>query len=69
MTKPIIKEINVQSGAEIEREMTDQELIQYEIDTATFEQLKKTETERATLRAEVLNKLGLTSDEVAALLG
>ena len=69
MTNLIIKEINVETGAEVEREMTAEELIQYEIDTATFEQLKKAEIDRATLRAEVLNKLGLTSDEVAALLG
>lgn len=69
MTNPIIKDVNVETGQEIEREMNAEELAQYQIDVTNFEAAQQADTDRATLRAEVLNKLGLTSDEVAALLG
>lgn len=69
MTNRIIKDVNVETGQEIEREMNAEELAQYQTDLTNFEAAQQAELDKAALRAEVLNKLGLTSDEVAALLG
>ena len=54
----------IQIGDEV-RPMTDEEFAQWETDNAQAE--TKTET-KAILKETVLAKLGLTADEVAALL-
>ena len=66
------KEIYVLDNG-VKRLATKDEVAQYEADTAAFLQ-QKTEDERAAdekvaLRDATLTKLGLTADEVAALLG
>ena len=63
MTKPI-----VQIGDE-QREMTDAEYAQWQADKAEAEANAATQAERAAARQAVLDKLGLTADEAAALLG
>ena len=50
------------------REMTDAELAQRELDNAQAEAQAKAEADKAKLKADTLAKLGLTADEVAALL-
>lgn len=50
------------------REMTDAELAQRELDNAQVEAQAKAEADKAKLKADTLAKLGLTVDEVAALL-
>ena len=62
MTKPTI-----QIGNEV-REMTDAELEQYKTDEATFAAENAAAVQRETLKQATLAKLGLTFDEVAALL-
>jgi hypothetical protein len=56
----------------IEREMTEEEIANHSVIFAEIEANKKRETKeavaKAKLRNEVLAKLGLTADEVAALL-
>ena len=68
MTHPITKIHNVETDEVIEREMTDEEFAVYSAIQAEIqsEELAKTETEIK--KQEVLAKLGLTADEVAALL-
>jgi len=61
-TKPIVFD-----GAE-HREMTDVEFAQYEADQITNKAQVKAAADKAKAKQAVLDKLGLTADEVAALL-
>jgi predicted secreted Zn-dependent protease len=61
-TKPTI-----QIGDEV-REMTAKEIAQYEKDQAEFARQAQADADRQALRTATLAKLGLTADEVAALL-
>jgi hypothetical protein len=68
MTKPIIKEINVETGVEVEREMTAAEIKQHDFDTANFAQQEADRIAMKSARETVLAKLGLTAEEAIALL-
>jgi hypothetical protein len=68
MTKPIVKDVDAATGTEVEREMTDQEFTQYLKDKADYEAKIEAEQNKENAKAAVLAKLGLTADEVAALL-
>lgn len=68
MTKPTIKIVNVQTGEELEREMTSQEIAQLETDATNAAARIATEESKETARQAVLAKLGLTAEEAAALL-
>jgi hypothetical protein len=61
-TKPTI-----QIGDEV-REMTDEEIAQYKKDRAEFAEQAKADLDRQALKIATLEKLGLTADEVNALL-
>jgi hypothetical protein len=73
MKKPIIKLIDVSTGSEIDREMTDEEFDQYKIDQANaIADKAKAETEakaKATAKAAILDRIGLTADELKTILG
>jgi len=58
----------IQIGDEV-REMNDAELAQLELDKAEANERAKAEADKATAKQAVLTKLGLTADEVTALLG
>ena len=65
MSRPIVKIHDIATNEVIEREMNDAEYAQYEIDqTTSAEILAKEETRKA-----IFEKLGLSADEIAALLG
>lgn len=61
-------ELNAQTGATIERDYTETEAEQRTKDLAKHAALTKEQQERAKVKAEVIAKLGLTADEVIALL-
>lgn len=65
------KIFDAQTGLEtiVEREMTPAELLQYEKNLAEIEASKKAADKANAARQAVLDKLGLTADEAAALLG
>ena len=63
MTKPL-----VQIGDE-QREMTDAEFAQWKADKAEAEANAEAQAAKAAARQAVLDKLGLSADEAAALLG
>jgi len=65
----MITEINVETGEITQREMTAEELAQYEADQAEAAAKKAEAEAKETARQAVLEKLGLTADEAAALLG
>jgi hypothetical protein len=59
---------DAQTGETIVREMTEVEIAQYEADQKTIADMEKAKADIAKLKADTLAKLGLTADEVAALL-
>jgi hypothetical protein len=60
--------IDCTTGEIIERELNAEELQQAEVDAEASEALKALSAEKETAKQAVLEKLGLTSDEVASLL-
>ena len=68
MTKPQIKEYNCETGEEIVRDATDAEIAQIELDAANAV-ARQAETEaKATAKAALLERLGITQDEAKLLL-
>lgn len=70
---PQVKIVNVETGEEIIRDATAQEIAQMELDSADSLARKATaeaeaETKSAARQA-ILDRLGLTADEAAILLG
>lgn len=65
MTKPTISFHNVETNEQIVREMTEIEFAQFEKDQA----IVNNQAAKDAAKQAVLDKLGLSSDEVAALLG
>lgn len=63
-----VYELDAQTGVVIVRDHTEGETEQRTKDAAKFAALAKAEKERAKAKAEVIAKLGLTADEVSALL-
>ena len=71
MTKPTIRIHNVETDEIIDREMTDAEYSQWQKDVAEIAKIQAEVKSREELKASAetkLAKLGLTSDEIAALL-
>lgn len=69
MTKPIIKIVNVETGEEIEREMTDSEYKEYELDRSIVASKVAEAEAKAAARQAILDRLGLTEEEARLLLG
>ena len=70
MSKPIIRIHNIETDEVIDREMTDAEFDQYQLDKLKFEEQVKAENAKAIAKeaAEAkLKALGLTLDDLAAL--
>ena len=66
-----IKEVNTQTGEEIEREMNADELAQREADAVAYAELKALDDAAAQAKASAFNKLealGLTAEEVATII-
>ena len=63
-----IKEYDAITGTEIVRDMTEAELAQKAKDEKAAQTQQKANDARAKLKADTLVKLGLTADEVTALL-
>jgi hypothetical protein len=64
-----ITEFDAVTNQSIVRPMTDEEQSNHEIVMADVERQKELVAEKATAKQAVLDKLGLTADEVTALLG
>ena len=63
-----VYELDAQTGAIIERDYTPDEQAQREKDAAKFVAIVKADKARAKAKAAVIEKLGLTADELSALL-
>jgi hypothetical protein len=69
MTNPTIRIHNTEIDEIIDREMTDEEYAEYQAEQSV-QAAKQAEAEaKATARQEILDRLGLTADEAALLLG
>jgi len=68
-SKPQIKEFNCETGEEIVRDATSDEITQIEID-AKNAILKKAEFDaKEAAKLAILNRIGLTADELQSILG
>jgi len=69
LAKPIVKIHNVETGEVIDREMNDVEFAQYEADQSAY-LIEKAEAEaKETAKAAILDRIGLTADELKIILG
>jgi hypothetical protein len=69
MTKPMVRIHNTETDEVIDREMTAAELKDYEADqTARTVQIAETAA-AATAKADLLSRLGITTQEATLLLG
>jgi hypothetical protein len=73
MPNPTRIEVNCTTGEVLEIELTDEEVAQREADAAAAETQRKADekaaADKAAARAAILDRLGLTADEAAILLG
>jgi hypothetical protein len=67
--RPMVRIHNIETDEIIDREMTDDEFAQYEAEAALNAEAKAEVETKATARAAILDRLGLTADEAAILLG
>jgi hypothetical protein len=73
MANPTRIEVNCTTGEVLEIELTDEEVAQREADAAAAEAQRKADekaaADKAVARTAILDRLGLTADEAAILLG
>jgi hypothetical protein len=68
-SKPQVKEFNCETGEEIVRDATAAEIAQFEIDAANAT-IKKNEADaKEATRLAILDRIGLTADELKTILG
>jgi len=68
MTKPQIKEYNCETGIETIRDATSAEIAQMAKDKAESDARKAEAETKATAKAALLSKLGITAEEAVLLL-
>ena len=68
MTKPMIRIHNQQTNEIIDREMTDEEFAQYEIEQAKYQADKAEAEAKAQAKAALLAQLGITEEQAKLLL-
>ena len=68
MSKPQVKEYNCETGIETIRDATNAEIAQMEIDTTNAATRKAEAEAKATAKAALLERLGITQDEAKLLL-
>ena len=66
-TKPQVKIVNTSTGEEIIRDANAEELTQIEIDSANVKTRETEAKAKATAKAALLSKLGITAEEAALL--
>ena len=73
MANPTRIEVNCTTGEVLEIELTDEEVAQMQANAAAAETQRKADekaaADKAIARAAILDRLGLTADEAAILLG
>ena len=67
--KPQIKEFNCETGEEITRDATNAEIKQFEKDAIEATQRKAEAEAKEIAKAAILDRIGLTADELKTILG
>jgi hypothetical protein len=68
MSNPIVKIYDIETGQVTEREMTDAEVQQHELDKQKALELRSLKEQQKAARNAVLEKLGLTEEEIKLLI-
>jgi hypothetical protein len=69
MSKPMIRIHNTETDEVIDREMTNAEFKQYETDKAKYAAEQAEAEAKETAKAAILDRIGLTVDELKTILG
>jgi len=69
MSNPIIRIHNTETDEIIDREMTNAEFKQYEIDKAKAQTRQAEAEAKANAKLAILDRIGLTADELKTILG
>jgi hypothetical protein len=69
MTKPQVKEYNCATGEEIVRDATADEIAQSKLDAVSATARKAEAEAKATAKQAILDRIGLTVDELQTILG
>ena len=69
MSRPMIRIHNVETDEVIDREMNDVEFAQYEADQAAQATAQAQADAKETAKAAILDRIGLTADELKTILG
>ena len=69
MTKPMVRIHNADTDTVTDREMTAAEFAQYELDQASAAQEQDKQAAKTAAKDALLERLGITADEAALLLG
>ena len=69
LNKPQVKIVNCETGEEIVRDATAEEITEMEFDAALAETKKAEAQAKAIAKAAILNRIGLTADELKTILG
>jgi hypothetical protein len=69
MSKPMIRIHNTETDEIIDREMTAAEFKKYQADLASHEATKTEAEAKAIAKAAILDRIGLTADELKTILG
>jgi len=69
MTKPIVRIHNIETDEVIDREMTAAEFKIYEADQAAQAIAQAQAQAKETAKAAILDRIGLTADELKTILG
>ena len=68
-SKPQVKIVNCETGEEIIRDANAEEIAQMEIDAANVQASKAEAEAKETAKAAILDRIGLTADELKTILG
>ena len=68
-TRPTVRIHNVETDEVINREMNDTEFANYQADKAEQASAKAEAEAKATAKAAILDRIGLTADELKTILG
>jgi hypothetical protein len=69
MTKPIVRIHNIETDEVIDREMTAAEFKQYEADQKAQATAQAEADAKEAAKAAILDRIGLTADELKTILG
>jgi hypothetical protein len=68
-SKPQVKIVNVETGEEIVRDATTEEIAQMELDASEAAAAKAEAQAKAAEKQAILDRIGLTADELKMILG